>query len=95
MKKIHAYPLMAMAMLAAASGFAHAQHVVGGMGEEVRIGAFAGPTYRSDLHHGVPTGRKFNTAKPGNTARQVADPRGARPASARGPAPMLPGKHLP
>ncbi|WP_316149960.1 hypothetical protein [Cupriavidus sp. BIC8F] len=91
MKKIHAYPLMAMAMLTTASGAVSAQHVVGGMGEEVRIGAFAGPTHRTDSNRGVPAGRRFNTAKPG----QAADPRSARPVSARGAAPTLPGKHLP
>ncbi|MGX6568847.1 hypothetical protein [Cupriavidus necator] len=91
MKKIHAYPLMAIAMLTA-SGAAFAQHVVGGMGEEVRIGAFSGPTHRTDSSRGTPTGRTDNTAKPG---RQAADPRSARPVSTRGPAPTLPGKHLP
>ncbi|UIF84881.1 hypothetical protein [Cupriavidus sp. UYPR2.512] len=92
MKKIHAYPLMAMAMLTTASGAALAQHVVGGMGEEVRIGTFAGPTHGTDSNRGIPTARRFNTAKPG---RQAADPRSARPISTRGAAPTLPGKHLP
>ncbi|RWA54136.1 hypothetical protein AU476_11665 [Cupriavidus sp. UYMSc13B] len=92
MKKIHAYPLIAMAMLTTVSGAAFAQHVVGGMGEEVRIGAFGGPTHDTDIKRGIPIGRRFNAAKPG---RQAADPRSARPISARGPAPTLPGKHLP
>ena len=39
MNKIYSFALMAIAALAATSGAAQAQHVVGGMGEEVRLGA--------------------------------------------------------
>jgi hypothetical protein len=95
MKKIYAFPLMAMAMLTAASGAAHAQHVAGGMGEEVRIGAFAGATLRGDSNRGVPNGRAFNAAKPAKGPARSANHQVARPLSVRGAAPTLPGRNLP
>lgn len=88
MKQILSFPLMAMAVLATASGPAQAQQVAGGMGEEVRIGAFA-TVPRGNGYRGMRDSRTM-TAKPGKEAA-----RSPRPLGARGPAPTLPGRHLP
>jgi len=89
MKQILSFPLMAMAVLATASGAAQGQQVAGGMGEEVRIGAFATPPRHGDAYRGLRDSRPM-TAKPGKEAA-----RSPRPLGARGPAPTLPGRHLP
>ncbi|AQV94410.1 hypothetical protein BJN34_10980 [Cupriavidus necator] len=95
MKYLHPISLMAMAMLTAASGAALAQHVVGGMGEEVRIGAFSSPTQGSHNNRIGSVGRRLDPSKPGKVLRQGANQHAAHPASARGPVPTLPGRHLP
>jgi len=95
MKKIRSFPLMALAMLAAASGAAHGQHVVGGMGEEIRVGAFASPAHHGEGNRNMADGRRFNTAKSGKGPARSANHDVARPMSVRGPAPSLPGRHLP
>lgn len=94
MKILHPISLMAMTMLTAVSGAAHAQHVVGGMGEEVRIGSFSGPTQRISGRE-AGEGRRVESSKPGKDLRQSASQHGARPSGARGPVPTLPGRHLP
>ncbi|RDK07513.1 hypothetical protein [Cupriavidus lacunae] len=92
MKILHPIPLMAMAMLTAVSGAALAQHVVGGMGEEVRIGAFSGPTHRIN---GRAEGLRLDSSKPDKGPRQSANQHAARPTGGHGPVPTLPGRHLP
>ncbi|KWR88043.1 hypothetical protein [Cupriavidus sp. IDO] len=88
MKQILSFSLMAMAVLATASGAAQGQQVAGGMGEEVRIGAFA-TAPRGKGYPGLRDSRTM-AARPGKeTARSP------RPLGARGPAPTLPGRHLP
>lgn len=94
MKILHPISLMAMAMLTAISGAAHAQHVVGGMGEEVRIGTFSGPTQRINGRD-TGEGRRVESSKPGKVLRHGTSQHAARPSGARGPVPTLPGRHLP
>lgn len=94
MKTIHSLSLMAMAMIAAASGTAHAQHVVGGMGEEVRIGAFSEPAHGGRTR-GLSDGRAFNAAKRDKGRTRSSERHDARPGTVRAPASSLPGRHLP
>lgn len=95
MSRIRIYSLAAMAVLAAAPLAAQAQHVVGGMGEEVRIGAFGGrsdnladnrgPVHRNGLHA---AGRDKGRARTDDRYQM-------RTGNAQGKATALPGKHLP
>lgn len=94
MKSIHSLSLMAMALMAAASGAAHAQHVVGGMGEEVRIGAFSDQAH-GNRNRGLSDSRAFNAAKRDKGRTRSTERHDARPGSVRAPASSLPGRHLP
>lgn len=94
MKTIHSLSLMAMVMMAAASGTAHAQHVVGGMGEEVRIGAFSGPAHGNG-NRGLSDSRAFNAAKRDKGRTRSTERHDARPGTVRAPASSMPGRHLP
>ncbi|MBV8159215.1 MAG: hypothetical protein JO278_16260 [Dyella sp.] len=81
---------MALLLAAAGTGTALAQHVVGGMGEPVRMGAFDG---RGQLDsQAVMTGPV--SAKHKARAR-TTDARRGPAASTRGGAQALPGRHLP
>ncbi|WP_354685083.1 hypothetical protein [Cupriavidus necator] len=93
MNKILSLSTLAMAMLAAA-GTAHAQHVVGGMGEEVRIGAFTDQAHGS-RNRGPHDSRGFSTAKRAKAPARAADRQDARRTGVRAPAAALPGRHLP
>ncbi|MBP0620743.1 hypothetical protein [Cupriavidus consociatus] len=92
MHRFPALSLVAAALLAAASG-AHAQHVTGGMGEPVRIGAFSAPAERIDGDRRLAAPRGSRQARTGMTRRQGAAGQAARPNGA--PAARLPGRHLP
>jgi hypothetical protein len=81
---------MAWLLAAAGSGTALAQHVVGGMGEPVRMGAFDG--------HGVVDSQAGQTGVApgkGRARARTTDSRHPPAASTRGGVPALPGKHLP
>ncbi|GAB7548262.1 hypothetical protein CS8_079550 [Cupriavidus sp. 8B] len=95
MNKIFSFPLMAIAMLAATSGAAQAQHVVGGMGEEVRIGAFGGRADNYMGGRGLPDSHGLNAAGRDRVRTRAIDRHGAPATSARGKVPTLPGRHLP
>lgn len=90
MKTIPALFLMVSAGLAAA-GAAHAQRVAGGMGEEVRLGAFSEPGHASRNRDYAANIRTFK-AGPGRTPVISQQPRHA---VGRSPVVTLPGKHLP
>ncbi|QYY33181.1 MULTISPECIES: hypothetical protein [Cupriavidus] len=91
MKKIQTLTLMAMAVLATA-GTAHAQRAVGGMGEEIRIGAFSEPGHAS-RNRGFTADSRDGKAVQGRTPTTVGQQ--PRRAGARAPAVPLPGRHLP
>ncbi|MFJ4290961.1 hypothetical protein ACIP1U_14400 [Cupriavidus sp. NPDC089707] len=93
MHRLPALPLVAAALLATASGIAHAQHVTGGMGEPVRIGAFSAPAERIDGDRRLAAPRASGQARAGMTRRQGSAGQAARPGGA--PAAPLPGRHLP
>jgi hypothetical protein len=92
MKKIRALSLAAMAMTAVAWGTAHGQHVVGGMGEQVRLGAFANYDSRNKV---LDDRRGFSATKRDKARARSADRHDVRPGSLRAPAGGLPGRHLP
>ncbi|NUA30112.1 hypothetical protein [Cupriavidus basilensis] len=95
MNKIYSFALMAIATLAATSGAAQAQHVVGGMGEEVRLGAFGG---RADSHlggRGLPDSHGPNAAGRDRNRTRAIDRYAVRATGARAKAPSLPGRNLP
>ncbi|MGO4158289.1 hypothetical protein [Cupriavidus sp. YAF13] len=95
MNKIYSFALMAIAMLAATSGAAQAQHVVGGMGEEVRIGAFGGRADNYLSGRGLPDSRGPNAAGRDRNRTRANDRHAVRATGARGKAPSLPGRNLP
>ena len=77
-------------LAAASSGNALAQHVVGGMGEPVRMGAFDA--------RGQFEGQAMLAAPVSGKEKERARPTGARrvpAAGTRGVTPTLPGKQLP
>jgi len=77
-------------LAAASSGTALAQHVAGGMGEPVRMGAFDG--------HGLIDGQAGQTGPaPGKGRARVrtTDTHAAPTTSTHGKVPALPGRHLP
>ena len=95
MNQIYSFALMVIAMLAATSGAAQAQHVVGGMGEEVRIGAFDS---RADNYlggRGLPDSHGPNAASRDRNRTRAIDRRAVRATGARAKAPSLPGRNLP
>ncbi|MBP0628180.1 MULTISPECIES: hypothetical protein [unclassified Cupriavidus] len=92
MHRLPALPLVIAALLAA-SGTAHAQHVTGGMGEPVRIGAFSAPGERIDGERRMAAPHGSRQAKAGTARRQGSATQAARPNGA--PAARLPGRHLP
>ncbi|BDB26655.1 hypothetical protein Tamer19_48370 [Cupriavidus sp. TA19] len=93
MHRLPALPLVAAALLAAASGIAHAQHVTGGMGEPVRIGAFSAPGERIDGERRLTAPRASGQARTGLARRQGTAGQAVRPTGA--PPARLPGRHLP
>lgn len=93
MHRLPALPLVAAGLLAVASGIAHAQHVTGGMGEPVRIGAFSAPAERIDGERRLMAPRTTGQARAGVARRQGTAGQAARPIGA--PASRLPGRHLP
>lgn len=95
MNKICSIPLVAIAMLAATSGGAQAQQIVGGMGEEVRIGAFGGRVDRDLGGRGLPESHGLSAAGRKKAHTRTVDRSGVRAASTRGKVPLLPGRHLP
>lgn len=95
MNKIYSFALMAIAMLVATSAAAQAQHVVGGMGEEVRLGAFGG---RADNYLGgrsLPDSHGLNAAGRDRHRTRATDRHAVRANGARGRTPSLPGRNLP
>ena len=95
MIKICSIPLVAIAMLAATPGAAQAQHVVGGMGEEVRIGAFGGQADNHLAGRVPPDKHGLNAAGRNEARTRAGDRQGVRAASTRAKVPLLPGRHLP
>lgn len=96
MIKICSIPLVAIAMLAATAGAARAQHVVGGMGEDVRIGAFGG---RADDRLGgrvLPDKHGLDTTGRNGARTRAGDRQAAHAAGTRAKALSLPpGRNLP
>ncbi|MEM5429780.1 hypothetical protein [Cupriavidus oxalaticus] len=93
MPRFPALSLVTAALLAAASGIAQAQHVTGGMGEPVRIGAFSAPAERIDGDRRLAAPRGSGQARAGMARRQGSASQAARPNGA--PAALPPGRHLP
>jgi len=96
MNRIRVFPLMAVALLAATPGVSQAQHVVGGMGEEVHIGAFSGGQLNSDVGgRALPANRNHATGPNKGLARPMGQHK-VRAVSSRGTMPTLPpGRQLP
>ncbi|KAF7957127.1 hypothetical protein AWV80_37875 [Cupriavidus sp. UYMU48A] len=82
---------MVMAMLAT-EGTAHAQRVVGGMGEEVRIGVFS---ESGDASRNRGFAADTRATKAGQERTHTAVGHQPRRAGPRAPAVLLPGRHLP
>ncbi|WP_427307236.1 hypothetical protein [Cupriavidus sp. H39] len=76
----------------ATAGTAHAQHIVGGMGEAVRIGAFSEPGQASRNRGFAADSR---AAKAGQERTRAAASQQPRRGDARASAGLLPGRHLP
>ncbi|WP_416050984.1 hypothetical protein [Cupriavidus basilensis] len=95
MNKIYSFALMAIATLAATSGAAQAQHVVGGMGEEVRLGVFGG---RADNYLGgrsLPDSHGLTAAGRDRNRTRAVNRQAVRASGPRGRTPSLPGRNLP
>jgi hypothetical protein len=82
---------MAWLLAATSSGAALAQHVVGGMGEPVRMGAFDARGLIDNQTAGQ-TGVAHGKGKP---RARTTDAHRAPAAGTRVGAPALPGRHLP
>ncbi|QOT80325.1 hypothetical protein [Cupriavidus basilensis] len=95
MNKIYSFALMAIAALAASSGAAQAQHVVGGMGEDVRLGAFGGRGDNDLGGRSLPDSQGLNAARRDRNRARAIDRHAVRASGARGRTPSLPGRNLP